>query len=59
MTPEPSKPADPGDAEAEQPRCPYCGARDSRSVSDFGLSLMTRLRRCLGCGADFEVVRWK
>jgi len=28
-------------------------------VSDFGLSLMTSLRHCLACGADFEVIKWK
>jgi DNA-directed RNA polymerase subunit RPC12/RpoP len=46
-------------AEGEQPACPYCGARESRPVSDFGLSLMTSLRHCLACGADFEVIKWK
>jgi hypothetical protein len=44
----------PGDA----PECPFCGARDSEPVSSFGLSLMTTLRRCRQCRADFEAVKW-
>jgi hypothetical protein len=42
----------------DAPECPFCGARDSEPVSSFGLSLMTTLRRCRACRADFEAVKW-
>jgi hypothetical protein len=51
--------APPGpDAGDGAPECPFCGARDSEPVSSFGLSLMTTLRRCRRCRADFEAVKW-
>jgi hypothetical protein len=55
----PAGPApEPPRAEAPEPECPFCGARDSEPVASFGLSLMTSLRHCRRCRSDFEVVKW-
>jgi 1,2-phenylacetyl-CoA epoxidase catalytic subunit len=39
--------------------CVHCGSRSSTRTGAFGASLMTELRKCDDCGANFESVRWK
>jgi uncharacterized protein (DUF983 family) len=59
-TPEasPMKEVGPAASEGSAGRCPFCGAQRSEPVNDFGPSLMTSVRHCVACGADFETVRW-
>jgi len=39
--------------------CVHCGSHASTRIAAFGASLMTELRKCDACGANFESVRWK
>jgi hypothetical protein len=45
------------DAPALAPECPFCGARDTELVSQFGGQLMTSQWQCRACGSYFEAVR--
>jgi hypothetical protein len=39
--------------------CVHCGSHATTRTAAFGASLMTELRKCDACGANFESVRWK
>jgi ribosomal protein L37AE/L43A len=42
---------------AETPACPFCDARESERVAQFGSQILTAQWRCRACGSYFEAVR--
>jgi hypothetical protein len=42
---------------SERPACPFCGARDTELVGQFGSQILTASWYCRACRSYFEAVR--
>jgi len=42
---------------SESPACPFCEARDTERVAQWGGQLVTSQWRCRECGSYFEALR--
>lgn len=38
--------------------CPFCGSRETGTISFFGTGEMTMQCECHACGSTFERVKW-